>query len=57
MTKGDPFKDFGFRNVRSLQKGVTFHSHFIQERSLYSRESFNTKRKAARSEWRGLGAA
>jgi hypothetical protein len=57
MTKGDPFKDFGFRNVRSLQKGVTFHSHFIQERSLYSRESFNTKRTAARFEWRGLGAA
>jgi len=57
MTKRDTFMYFGFRNMRSLQKVVTVHSHINQERSLYSRESFKTKRTAALSEWRGLAAA
>jgi len=57
MTKRDTFKYFGFRNMRSLQKVATVHSHFNQERSLYSREIFKTKRTAALSEWRALGPA
>jgi putative transposase len=47
--------------MRSLQKFVAVHASvhnpFNQERSLYTRENFKTKRAAALAEWRGLGAA
>jgi putative transposase len=46
-----------FRRMRSLQKFVSVHNHFNQERHLYSRANFKLNRAAALSEWRQLGAA
>jgi len=50
-----------FRVMRSLQEFVAIHSsvhsHFNQERSLYSRPKFKLNRTVALAEWRGLGAA
>ena len=45
-----------FRRTRSLQKFVSVHNHFNQERHLYSRANFKTNRTAALAEWRGLCA-
>ncbi|SDK88098.1 DDE domain-containing protein [Aliiruegeria lutimaris] len=50
-----------FRRMRSLQQFVSVHasvhSHFNQERHLYSRTNFKLNRAAALTEWRQLGAA
>jgi putative transposase len=50
-----------FRRIRTLQKFAavhsSVHSHFNQERSLYSRHNFKLNRAAALAEWRQLGAA
>jgi len=49
-----------FRQMRSLQKFVAFHSsvhnHFIQERHQCSRSKFKLNRTAAIAAWRQLGA-
>jgi putative transposase len=49
-----------FRRMRSLQKFVavhaSVHTHFNQERRLYSRSNFKLNRAAALTEWRGLCA-
>ncbi len=47
-----------FRSVKSLQKFASIHSsvhsHFNQERHLYSRENFKLNRSTALAEWRQL---
>ncbi|MGO4438861.1 IS6 family transposase [Rhizobium sp. RAF56] len=49
-----------FRRMRTLQKFASDHAavfnHFNQERSLYARTLFKSKRDAALAEWRGLCA-
>ena len=50
-----------FRRMRSLQMFASVHasvcSHFNQERSLSTRNSYKAARAAALAEWRGLCAA
>jgi putative transposase len=50
-----------FRQMRCLRKFASLHSsvhsHFNQERHLYSRDNFKLNRNAALSEWRQLCSA